>query len=84
MIQDSWEQHSNWWQREFTRGADPEYEEQILPLLTDLVVEGGRVLDVGCGEGQVARLLSSNSPNVFGDDQEWSKIIEDERGKNRT
>ena len=28
-----WEQHSRWWQDEFTDGADPEYEEQILPLI---------------------------------------------------
>ena len=28
-----WEQHAEWWQREFTDGADPEYEEQILPLI---------------------------------------------------
>ena len=25
--------HAGWWQREFTAGADPEYEEQILPLV---------------------------------------------------
>ena len=83
MIQDSWEQHSNWWQREFTRGADPEYEEQILPLLTDLVVEGGRVLDIGCGEGQVARLLSSNSTKVFGVDPAWSQVSEATRRSTR-
>ena len=28
-----WEQHAQWWQQEFTDGADPEYEEQILPLV---------------------------------------------------
>ena len=28
-----WEQHARWWQDEFTDGADPEYEEQILPLV---------------------------------------------------
>ena len=76
MTQDSWEKHSNWWQREFTRGADPEYEEQILPLLKDLVLEGGRILDIGCGEGQVARLLSANSTKVFGVDPSWSQISE--------
>ena len=76
MIQDSWEQHSHWWQREFTRGADPEYEEQILPLLMDLAVEGGRVLDIGCGEGRVSRLLSSTATKVFGIDPAWSQIRE--------
>ncbi len=76
MTQDSWEKHSNWWQREFTRGADPEYEEQILPLLKDLAVEGGRVIDIGCGEGQVARVLSLNSAQVFGVDPAWNQISE--------
>ena len=28
-----WEQHAGWWQREFTDGADPEYEEQIIPIV---------------------------------------------------
>ncbi len=37
-------------------GADPEYEEQILPLVAEHLAGAGRVLDVGCGEGQVARL----------------------------
>ena len=27
-----WERHAAWWQDGFTNGADPEYEEQILPL----------------------------------------------------
>ena len=26
-----WERHARWWQREFSAGADPEYEDQILP-----------------------------------------------------
>ena len=29
---DLWEDHADWWQRQFTEGADPEYTEQILPL----------------------------------------------------
>jgi hypothetical protein len=29
---DLWEQHAGWWQEGFTDGADPGYEEQILPL----------------------------------------------------
>ena len=34
MVGDSlWEQHASWWQEEFTDGVDPEYEEQILPLI---------------------------------------------------
>ena len=29
---DLWETHADWWISGFTDGADPEYEEQILPL----------------------------------------------------
>jgi len=52
---DRWEQHAGWWQREFTDGADAEYEEQILPLADRHLAGATRVLDVGCGEGQVSR-----------------------------
>jgi SAM-dependent methyltransferase len=57
---DPWETHAGWWQREFTAGADAEYEEQILPLV-DRHLGGsmnGVVLDVGCGEGQIARRVA--------------------------
>ena len=53
---DLWETHADWWQQGFTEGADPEYAEQILPLAADLLAGFARVLDVGTGEGQVARL----------------------------
>jgi SAM-dependent methyltransferase len=63
-----WEQHAGWWQREFTDGADPEYEEQILPLVEQHLAGVGRVLDVGCGEGQVARRLAALGDEVVGVD----------------
>ena len=53
---DPWEAHAEWWQREFTDGADLEYVEQILPLIAQHLPEHGRLIDIGCGEGQVARL----------------------------
>ena len=53
-----WERHAGWWQREFSAGADPEYEEQILPLVARHLRGARRVLDVGCGEGQVARRIA--------------------------
>jgi SAM-dependent methyltransferase len=52
---DAWERHAGWWQESFTEGADPEYEEQILPLAAEHLTGAARVLDVGTGEGQVAR-----------------------------
>ena len=47
MVGDSlWERHATWWQEGFTDGADPEYEEQILPLIGNLLHGARRVLDV--------------------------------------
>jgi SAM-dependent methyltransferase len=58
MHDDHWERHAGWWQEAFTEGADPEYEEQILPLAAEHLAGAERLLDVGTGEGQVARLAS--------------------------
>src|SRR5437660_10498134 len=55
---DAWEENARWWQDGFTDGADPEYEEQILPLAAECLDGARRVVDVGTGEGQVARLAS--------------------------
>jgi len=60
-LRDLWEAHASWWQREFTQGHDIEYVEQILPLIIDRVKPGGRVVDIGGGEGQVARALSATA-----------------------
>jgi SAM-dependent methyltransferase len=54
-----WESVASWWQDEFTDGADPEYEEQILPLAREHLVGATSVLDVGAGEGQVSRLAAA-------------------------
>ncbi len=51
-----WEEHARWWQVGFTEGADAEYTEQIVPLVAELLAGRNRVLDVGAGEGQLARL----------------------------
>ena len=58
MTADPWETHAGWWQDGFTDGADPEYEEQILPLAEAHLAGAPPVLDVGTGEGQVARLAA--------------------------
>ncbi|MFV0259469.1 MAG: class I SAM-dependent methyltransferase [Acidimicrobiales bacterium] len=65
---DDWAAHARWWQDEFTDGVDPEYTEQILPLVTAAVGGAGQVLDVGCGEGQVARVLAASGARVVGVD----------------
>jgi SAM-dependent methyltransferase len=57
-----WDRHAGWWQREFTAGADPEYEEQILPLARARLAGARKVLEVGTGEGQVARALAATAP----------------------
>ena len=79
---DTWEQHAGWWQREFTDGADPEYEEQILPLVDRHMAGTTRVLDVGCGEGQIARRLTALGASVTGVDPTVAQItVARERGR---
>ncbi len=56
---DPWERNAQWWQDTFTDGVDAEYEEQILPIVDGYLGGYGRVLDIGTGEGQVARRLTA-------------------------
>src|SRR3981081_142637 len=44
-----WERHAGWWQREFTAGADPEYQDLILPLVARWLGDARRALDIGGG-----------------------------------
>lgn len=75
---DLWEQSAHWWQATFTGGADPEYVEQIFPLVSEHLPRSGRVLDVGTGEGQLARLAAG--PRVaVGLDPTWSQLEEARR-----
>lgn len=69
-----WETHARWWVEGFTDGADPEYTEQILPLAGEHLAGARAVLDVGCGDGQVARLLAANGASVTGVDPTRNQI----------
>jgi len=85
-----WEINARWWQEQFTEGADAEYEEQILPMaaeeltraLDDARAAGrpGRVLDIGCGEGQLSRLAGRlDAGTVVGVDPTESQLLEAHR-----
>ena len=81
MTDDLWEDHADWWIDGFTEGADPEYVEQILPMAREELAGFDRVLDVGCGDGQISRLLASGGATVVGIDPTWNQIrIAHERG----
>ena len=71
-----WEQHARWWQRTFTGGVDPEYEELILPRVGRHLAGARRVLDIGCGEGQVARRSAALGAAVVGLDPTPSQVRE--------
>ena len=72
---DLWETHAEWWIDGFTEGADPEYEEQILPLAAEELRGCARVLDVGCGDGQVSRLAHRVGASlVVGIDPTWNQV----------
>jgi SAM-dependent methyltransferase len=78
---DLWEQHAGWWQDGFTDGVDPEYEEQILPLAAECLRGASRVVDVGTGEGQVARLAVKLGAEVTGVDPTRAQLaVAAERG----
>lgn len=76
---DPWDAHAAWWQEQFTQGVDPEYVEQILPLIAEHLPRTGRVVDVGCGEGQVARLAADAGLEAVGVDAAGAQLAEARR-----
>jgi SAM-dependent methyltransferase len=80
-----WEQHAGWWQREYSAGVDPEYEDLILPLVARHLSGARRVLDVGCGEGQVGRHLAALGVEVVGVDPTAAQVdLAHDRGQGPT
>lgn len=79
---DLWEVNASWWIDGFTEGADPEYVEQILPMAAREIEGADRVLDVGCGDGQISRLAASlGASRVIGIDPTWNQVrVAVERG----
>ncbi|MGI8937840.1 MAG: class I SAM-dependent methyltransferase [Iamia sp.] len=72
-----WEEQAGWWQEGFTEGADEEYVEQIMPLAARWLAGADRVLDVGTGEGQVARqTLAGGARTVVGIDPTRAQVVE--------
>jgi SAM-dependent methyltransferase len=69
-----WDAGASWWQEQYTDGADIEYEDQIIPLVVEHLRDTGRVLDVGCGEGQVARKLARAGVEVIGLDPSRAQL----------
>ena len=76
VAEDLWEQNAGWWQEGFTDGVDAEYTEQILPMAAEHLAGARRVLDVGTGEGQVARLASQvGAELVVGVDPTANQVV---------
>jgi SAM-dependent methyltransferase len=75
-----WERHAGWWQAAFTQGADVEYDEQLLPMAARHLAGARRVLDLGCGEGQLARrAVDGGARHVVGVDLSAAQIREARR-----
>lgn len=70
-----WDAHAGWWQEHFTDGADAEYTEQILPLAATHLGGADDVLDVGTGEGQLARVAAAGGAHrAVGIDPVWAQL----------
>jgi SAM-dependent methyltransferase len=73
---DVWDAHADWWKSTFTDGADPEYAAEIVPLVLDELAGCSHILDLGCGEGQIARALARQSEErvLIGIDPSWRQV----------
>lgn len=71
-----WDEHATWWTETFTDGADVEYAEEIVPFVAKAFTGCSRILDVGCGEGQIGRALAGtrDRPTVVGIDPSGGQL----------
>ena len=64
ILRESWETNASWWQAGFTEGSDAEDEEQIKPIVRLGLRGAHRVLDLGGGDGQLARVLADDGADT--------------------
>lgn len=69
-----WDANAKWWKDTFTDGADREYEIEILPLVAAELFGRRRIVDIGCGEGQVARRLAADGAAIVGVDPSGEQL----------
>lgn len=62
-----WNELTEWWTAE---AQDPAYEEEVIPLFFEVLgeVRGRVLLDLGCGDGRIARLAAGRGAKVIGVD----------------
>lgn len=64
-----WDQHAEWWVDRFADGSDGDYLDQIIPLAVAELAGVQRIVDVGAGEGQLGRAITSaHGAHVIGVD----------------
>ncbi len=69
-----WEINAGWWIDGFTDGADPEYEEQIIPMAAERLTGITRLLDIGTGDGQLARVAAKAGIECIGIDPTFNQV----------
>jgi SAM-dependent methyltransferase len=69
-----WEAHAAWWQANYTDGVDVEYTELIVPRALAHLADAAHVVDIGAGEGQVARALVEAGCSVVAVDPAGAQV----------
>ncbi len=70
-----WPELSTWWRKEIAN--DPSYESVVTPLLLEILRprEGGRYLDLGCGEGRIMRSMADLGASSWGIDANADIVV---------